>query len=103
MNWPTFCRAAGPRRCGPALLREGCGIGDHADALEALVPQWRSDIIHAYLPVLNAIAARRGARRNGMPMVYEIRACWKGRRATARTFVERDEYPPLWACLLKSV
>ncbi|MDI1296100.1 MAG: glycosyltransferase, exosortase A system-associated, partial [bacterium] len=72
-----FHRTPGAPATGNALLREWRDIAAHADAIEALVAQWRPDIIHAHSPVLNAIAAQRVARRHGIPMLYEIRAFWE--------------------------
>jgi len=73
----TFHRTTAQRKGGPAILREWREIGDHAAAIEALVQEWRPDIIHAHSPVLNAIAAQRVARRHGIPTIYEIRAFWE--------------------------
>lgn len=73
----TFHRTTAQRKGGPAILREWREISDHAAAIEALVQQWRPDIIHAHSPVLNAIAAQRVARRHGIPTIYEIRAFWE--------------------------
>ncbi|SCW56390.1 PEP-CTERM/exosortase A-associated glycosyltransferase, Daro_2409 family [Sphingobium faniae] len=72
-----FHRTPGKAATGNALLREWRDISAHADAMEALVQDWRPDIIHAHSPVLNAIAAQRVARRHGIPLVYEIRAFWE--------------------------
>lgn len=72
-----FHRTPGEPASGNALLREWRDIAAHADAIEALVRQWRPDIIHAHSPVLNAIAAQRVARRHDIPFLYEIRAFWE--------------------------
>jgi PEP-CTERM/exosortase A-associated glycosyltransferase len=45
--------------------------------LEALIEQVKPDILHAHSPVLNAIPALRVGRRHGIPVVYEVRACWE--------------------------
>lgn len=45
--------------------------------IEALVREWRPDILHAHSPVLTALAAQPVARRHGLPLVYEIRAFWE--------------------------
>ncbi|MBB6123332.1 TIGR04063 family PEP-CTERM/XrtA system glycosyltransferase [Sphingobium subterraneum] len=72
-----FYRTTGKRPTGNALIREWREIGAHADAIEALVQQWRPDVIHGHSPVLNALAAQRVARRHGIPTIYEIRAFWE--------------------------
>jgi glycogen(starch) synthase len=72
-----FHRTPGTPATGNPVLREWRDIAAHADAIEALVQQWRPDIIHAHSPVLNAIAAQRVAKRHGIPIVYEIRAFWE--------------------------
>ncbi|RJG55815.1 glycosyltransferase, exosortase A system-associated [Sphingobium terrigena] len=72
-----FHRTPGAPATGNPVLREWRDIAAHADAIDALVQQWRPDIIHAHSPVLNAIAAQRVAKRHGIPLVYEIRAFWE--------------------------
>ncbi|MBU2016936.1 MAG: glycosyltransferase, exosortase A system-associated [Alphaproteobacteria bacterium] len=72
-----FHRTPGKPATGNPVLREWRDIAAHADAIEALVQQWRPDIIHAHSPVLNAIAAQRVAKRHAIPLVYEIRAFWE--------------------------
>jgi PEP-CTERM/exosortase A-associated glycosyltransferase len=73
----TFHRTPGEPATGNVVLREWRDIAAHADAIDALVRQWRPDVIHAHSPVLNAIAAQRVAKRHGIPMIYEIRAFWE--------------------------
>ncbi len=48
-----------------------------ADRLQQVVDQVRPDIIHAHSPVLNALPALKVGQRNGIPVVYEIRAFWE--------------------------
>ena len=48
-----------------------------ADRLQQVVDQVRPDIIHAHSPVLNALPALKIGQRNGIPVVYEIRAFWE--------------------------
>ena len=48
-----------------------------AHRLQQVVEQVRPDIIHALSPVLNALPALQVGRRNGIPVVYEIRAFWE--------------------------
>jgi PEP-CTERM/exosortase A-associated glycosyltransferase len=62
---------------GPAPLREWREIGALAEAIGALVGEWRPDVLHAHSPALCGMAALRAARRHGLPLVYEIRAFWE--------------------------
>lgn len=62
---------------GRAPLREWREIGAHAEAISALVREWRPDVLHAHSPALTGMAALRAARRHGIPLVYEIRAFWE--------------------------
>ena len=48
-----------------------------ANRLQQVVDEVRPDIIHAHSPVLNALPALQVGRRNGIPVVYEIRAFWE--------------------------
>lgn len=48
-----------------------------ASRLQTVVDHVRPDIIHAHSPVLNALPALKVGRRNGIPVVYEIRAFWE--------------------------
>jgi PEP-CTERM/exosortase A-associated glycosyltransferase len=73
----VFHRTPPGRTSRAPVLREMCEIADHEAAIEALVREWRPDILHAHSPVLNAIAAQRVARRHGIPNIYEIRAFWE--------------------------
>ncbi len=62
---------------GPAGIREWREIGMLSSAINALCEEWRPDVIHAHSPALCGQAALRAARRNGIPLVYEIRAFWE--------------------------
>lgn len=62
---------------GPAGLREWREVGLFADAIEKVVEDWRPDVLHAHSPALCGQAALRVARRQGIPLVYEIRAFWE--------------------------
>ncbi|MBP6031304.1 MAG: glycosyltransferase, exosortase A system-associated [Sphingobium sp.] len=73
----TFYRTPLARRGGPPLVRELREVSDLARAMEGVIRSWRPDIIHAHSPVLNALAAQKVARRNHIPMLYEIRAFWE--------------------------
>ena len=59
---------------GGRYLRE---MAATASRLDDLVTQWRPDVVHTHSPVLNALPARRAARRHGIPVVYEVRALWE--------------------------
>lgn len=48
-----------------------------AHRLQQVVDEVRPDIIHAHSPVLNALPALKVGQRNGIPVVYEIRAFWE--------------------------
>ncbi|NCP10555.1 MAG: glycosyltransferase, exosortase A system-associated [Sphingomonadales bacterium] len=61
----------------PSPLREMHEVGALARRIDALVEQFRPDLLHAHSPVLGALAATRVARRRGLPLVYEIRAFWE--------------------------
>lgn len=90
-----FRTAARPR--GRSPLREWREIRLFADSIDAVVRDWKPDILHAHSPVLNAIAAQRVADRHGIPLIYEIRAFWEdaavgngtGREGSARYRVTR--------------
>lgn len=45
--------------------------------IDEVVRQHRPDILHAHSPVLDALPALRVGRRRGIPVVYEVRACWE--------------------------
>jgi len=82
----------------PSPLREWREIGALADRIDALVDEWRPDLLHAHSPVMNALAALRVARRRGLPLLYEIRAFWEdaavgngtGTEGSARYFLTRQ-------------
>lgn len=48
-----------------------------ARRLEQLVRLERPDVLHAHSPVLTALPALWVGRRLGVPVVYEVRACWE--------------------------
>lgn len=72
----TFHRTRGSTG-GPPLMREWKEIGALAAKADALVREWKPDLLHAHSPVLNALAAMRVAQRHGLPLLYEIRAFWE--------------------------
>lgn len=45
--------------------------------IEQIARSERPDILHAHSPVLNALPALRVGRRLGIPVLYEVRACWE--------------------------
>ena len=71
-----FFRTPEPAR-GPSPLREWREIKALERRLGELVRDWQPDHLHAHSPVLNALAALSIARRNGLPLLYEIRAFWE--------------------------
>jgi len=48
-----------------------------ARRLEQLVRTEKPDVLHAHSPVLTALPALWVGRRHGLPVVYEVRACWE--------------------------
>jgi PEP-CTERM/exosortase A-associated glycosyltransferase len=72
----TFHRTPAPRPAR-APLGEWREIAALRDRLDTLVAEWRPDVIHAHSPVLTALGALPVARRQGIPLVYEIRAFWE--------------------------
>jgi PEP-CTERM/exosortase A-associated glycosyltransferase len=87
----AFHRTTG-RPGGPPLWREWRETRTFRKSIEAVIRDWRPDLVHAHSPVLNAMAAEKAARRAGLPFVYEIRAFWEdasvgngtGREGSAR-------------------
>lgn len=59
------------------VLKELRLIRALARRLQQVVDEVRPDIIHAHSPVLNALPALKVGQRNGIPVVYEIRAFWE--------------------------
>ncbi|MCS6944248.1 MAG: glycosyltransferase, exosortase A system-associated [Sutterellaceae bacterium] len=76
----TFARVpfrASWRSAAPTLGRYWDEMRLTARRIEELVRAHRPDILHAHSPVLNALPALRVGRRHGIPVVYEVRACWE--------------------------
>ncbi|WP_260582115.1 TIGR04063 family PEP-CTERM/XrtA system glycosyltransferase [Sphingopyxis sp. PET50] len=79
-------------------IREWREIGALAARIEALVKEWRPDLLHAHSPVLDGMAALRVGKRLGIPVLYEIRAFWEdaavgngtGREGSAKYFLTRQ-------------
>ncbi len=61
----------------PSPIGEYQEICALAARLDAVVDQWKPDILHAHSPVMNALATLRVGKRHGLPVVYEIRAFWE--------------------------
>ncbi len=72
----TFYRTP-PIAPARAPIREWREIGALAKRVEALVTEWKPDLLHAHSPVLDALAALRVGKRLGIPVIYEIRAFWE--------------------------
>jgi PEP-CTERM/exosortase A-associated glycosyltransferase len=45
--------------------------------LDALIREFRPDVLHAHSPVLNALPALRAGRSHALPVLYELRALWE--------------------------
>jgi PEP-CTERM/exosortase A-associated glycosyltransferase len=58
-------------------IREWREIGALAKRVEALVREWKPDLLHAHSPVLDGLAALRVGKKLGIPVLYEIRAFWE--------------------------
>lgn len=71
----TFHRTTARRRQG--LFGEAAGLMAFARRIGAAVETFRPDILHAHSPVIDAVAALWIARRERLPLVYEIRAFWE--------------------------
>jgi PEP-CTERM/exosortase A-associated glycosyltransferase len=63
-----------PSAPGSGLLRQ---MQQTARRLGELVQQTRPHLIHAHSPVLTALPGLWVARRQGLPLVYEMRASWE--------------------------
>ena len=48
--------------------------------LTEIIPMVQPDILHAHSPALNGLAAIWAGRRYNLPLIYEMRASWGGRR-----------------------
>ncbi|NIJ39275.1 PEP-CTERM/exosortase A-associated glycosyltransferase [Sphingopyxis panaciterrae] len=72
----TFYRTP-PSAPARSPIREWREIGALAKRVEALVGEWKPDLLHAHSPVLDGLAALRVGKRLGIPVIYEIRAFWE--------------------------
>ncbi len=59
------------------LAREWHEMAATRSRLETLIHRLRPDILHAHSPVLTGLAALAVARREHLPLVYEVRAFWE--------------------------
>lgn len=71
-----FHRTAPVRKTLP-VVQELHEIYAFSKRIDAVVAEFRPDVLHAHSPVLDALAALRVARRRNLPLVYEIRAFWE--------------------------
>lgn len=93
----TFYRTP-PIAPARAPIREWREIGALAKRVEALVGEWKPDLLHAHSPVLDGLAALRVGKRLGIPVIYEIRAFWEdasvgngtGREGSLRYWLTRQ-------------
>ena len=72
----TFYRTP-PIVPAPPAIREWREIGALAKRVEALVKEWKPDLLHAHSPVMDGLAALRVGKKLGIPVIYEIRAFWE--------------------------
>lgn len=72
----TFYRAITPAHA-PSPLAEWREIAALSARIEEVVAIFKPDILHAHSPVLTALSALRIAKKNGLPLLYEIRAFWE--------------------------
>lgn len=75
---------------GPQLpfIAEGLLVRQLASRIQQVVDLERPDILHAHSPVLNAMAAQRVAKKNNLPLAYEIRAFWEDAAVDHGTYSE---------------
>ena len=59
------------------LVREWHQMAATRARLETLIQEFNPDILHAHSPVLAGLPALAIARREGLPLVYEVRAFWE--------------------------
>ncbi len=70
----AFDRDGGMTAGGAVYARE---MAATARRIDALVSEFRPDVLHAHSPVLNVLPALWVGRRRGLPVVYEVRALWE--------------------------
>lgn len=64
------------------------GIRQLERRIAEILPDVRPDILHAHSPALNGVAALRAAGKQGLPVVYEVRAFWEDAAADHGTSAE---------------
>lgn len=92
----TFYRTP-PIASARSPIREWREIGALAKRVEALIEEWKPDLLHAHSPVLDGLAALRVGKKLGIPVIYEIRAFWEdasvgngtGREGSLRYFLTK--------------
>jgi glycogen synthase len=72
----TFYRSPKPKSA-PSPLGEWREVSALARQVDALVEEWKPDLLHAHSPVLTALAGLRVAKKRRIPLLYEIRAFWE--------------------------
>lgn len=85
----TFFRTPRPR-AARSPLGDWREVRALARRLDAVIDEWRPDILHAHSPALNGLAALGVARRRGLPLLYEIRAFWEDAAVGNGTGREHD-------------
>ena len=61
----------------PTPLGEAREVAALAKRVDALVDEFKPDLLHAHSPVLTALAGLRVAKKRSLPLLYEIRAFWE--------------------------
>ena len=70
------------------IINQLHGIHRLEKRIAEIIPEVRPDILHAHSPALNGVAALRAAGRQGIPVVYEVRAFWEDAAADHGTSSE---------------
>lgn len=72
----TFHRSTKPKTVW-SPMGEWLEVNALATKVDAVVRDWKPDVLHAHSPVLTALAAQRVADKHKLPLIYEIRAFWE--------------------------
>ena len=59
------------------FLRELLEINAFANNIDILIKRIKPELLHAHSPILVGYSAYKSARKNNLPVVYEIRAFWE--------------------------